>query len=104
MAARTGMNDARALRVLAGSFVAGLLCAAAVSAAMQADGIDRPFFGLEDPALNEAGASAPSPPAAAAPAQTASQPAAEKPAVGDLAQLAKALATTPPERLALEVN
>jgi hypothetical protein len=102
MAARTGMNDARALRVLAGSFVAGLLCAAAVSAAMQGDGVDRPFFGLEGPALNEAGTSAPSPPAAAAPAQSANQPVAEKPAVGDLAQLAKALATTPPERLALE--
>lgn len=101
MAARTGMNDARALRVLGSSFVAGLLCAAAVSAAIQGDGVDRPFFGLKDPASNEAVASAP-PPAAAAPAPSANQPVAEKPAVGDLARLAEALATTPPERLALE--
>ncbi len=81
--------------------MAGLLCAAAVSAAIQGDGVDRPFFGLEDPASNEAVVSAP-PPAAAAPARSAHQPVAEKPAVGDLARLAEALATTPPERLALE--
>lgn len=101
MAARAGMNDARALRVLAGSFVAGLLCAAAVSAAIQGDGIDRPYFGLEEPTPPVTavanGESTVSPPAA-----TAKRPAAEKPAVGDLARLAEALATTPPERLALE--
>lgn len=101
MAARTGMNDARALRVLTGSFLAGLLCAAVVSAAMEGDGIDRPYFGLEAPAADETRAAAP-PPVAAAPAQAAKQPAPEKPAVGDLARLAEALAKAPPERLALE--
>jgi len=101
MVARTGMNDARALRVLASSFVAGLLCAAAVSAAIQGDGIDRPFFGLEDPAPPKAVAAA-VPPAASPAVVPPGQPAADKPAVGDLAQLAKALAATPPERLALE--
>jgi hypothetical protein len=101
MAARTGMKDARALRVLAGSFLAGLLCAAVVSAAMEGDGIDRPYFGLEAPAADEIVAAAPIP-AAAAPVQAAKQTTPEKPAVGDLARLAEALATSPPERLALE--
>jgi hypothetical protein len=96
MAARAGMNDARALRVLTGSFLAGLLCAAVVSAAIEGDGIDRPYFGLEAPAADEAATATPPP------VQAAGQPGPEKPAVGDLARLAEALATTPPERLALE--
>jgi len=100
MAARTGMIDARALRVLGGSFVAGLLCAAAVSATIQADGVTEPYFGLDEPAMAVAASPAaverrptPAPTPAAAP---------EKRPVGDLAKLAEALATTPPERLALE--
>ena len=101
MAARTGMNDARALRVLSGSLVAGVLCAAAVSAAMQGDGGTGPYFGLEEPTA-EATAAPELPRPAAPPVGSTQQPPAAKPAVGDLARLAEALATRPPERLALE--
>ncbi|MGB8853870.1 MAG: hypothetical protein WCC69_09925, partial [Pirellulales bacterium] len=101
MAARTGMNDARALRVLSGSFVAGVLCAAAVSAAMQGDGGTGPYFGLEEPTADVTSAPE-TPPPANPPAVSAQQPPAAKPAVGDLSRLAEALASTPPERLALE--
>ena len=101
MAARTGMNDARALRVLSGSFVAGVLCAAAVSAAMQGDSGTGPYFGLEEPTA-EATAAPEVPRSTTPPADSTQQPPATKPAVGDLARLAEALATTPPERLALE--
>jgi hypothetical protein len=96
MAARTGMYDARAIRVLGGSFVAGLLCAAAVAAAIQGDGVTEPYFGLDAPA--SAGRLAPAAHTRAPDPPTAP----EKRPVGDLATLAEALATSPPERLALE--
>jgi hypothetical protein len=98
MAARTGMNDARALRVLGGSFVAGLLCAAAVSAAIQGDGVTEPFFGLDAPASAVAATPAP----VQRPSNPSAAAASEKRPVGDLAKFAEAIAATPPERLALE--
>lgn len=92
------MMDSRGKIIVAASFVVGLLCAGFVTGPDLATPVVEPYFDLDEPTAT----------AAAAPAPAPTRPAAlhehQRPAVGDLADLAAALADRPPERLALETS
>ena len=92
------MCDQRAGAILASSFVAGIVCAAALTAPSLWEPAPEPYFGLDDAAADPAAAVAAPPPAAPASAAAASV---RRQAVGDFAHMETALRFMPPERLAL---
>jgi hypothetical protein len=93
------MFDKRAGGIVASSFVAGLVCAAVISAPTFWEPVTEPYFGLED--LPATGAEAVDATTAARPLVPVAQPD-PRPPVGDFAHMAAALSSqTPPERLAL---
>ncbi len=105
------MNDRRGRGIVAASFVAGLVCAGVVVGPNLSAPAPAPYFGLDADATT---GGEPPPPVAASPAldpafaRAAAVPVATNPAepiarapVGDLSRLAAALASQPPERLAI---
>lgn len=90
------MIDSRGSSIVAASFVLGLLCAGFVVGPDIAAPVHEPYFGLDE---NESTAAIQTPPAAVVITTVD-----DRPPVGGLAHLAAVLASTPPERLALETS